>query len=486
MSTFNESNTIQDMLAETAGCNGWIVCDKGMLDLIEGNSMGLPLGTRLLKKALLMLNKDKGLTESQADNIIREIQGVYLGLVNPNDLVEANKRLRERIFTYNSFPCGPENQPTAIDFFNMAHPQSNLCYCVREMSYPMRGAAVSNMKRFDLVFYINGFPMVMCETKSPVRPSVDWAVAAGDILDYEKSVPHAFVANVFNIATEGKKLRYGGLSAPLDKWGPWFCDCLRQEGTLDDVRHSFMSLVTPAVILDMYRNFTLYKPNKKGTGLIKIVARYQQFEGANAIVKRTLEGKVKKGLIWHFQGSGKSLLMVFAAQKLRMMPELGSPTVAIVLDRIDLDTQITATFNAADVPNLVKAQEMEKQMGEPLTMETIQALAEQALKEIPPRVKYYADMLGVTYGRITVRNQTTKWGSCTAKGNLNFNCLLMLAPREVLDSVIVHELAHRKHMDHSKQFYEEVLKVFPDYHKWDKWLKDNGGILINRMKRGLS
>jgi hypothetical protein len=113
-------------------------------------------------------------------------------------------------------------------------------------------------------------------------------------------------------------------------------------------------------------------------------------------------------------------------------------------------------------------------------------LAEQALKEIPPRVRHYADLFGVTYGRITVRNQTTKWGSCTAKGNLNFNCLLMLAPREVLDSVIVHELAHRKHMDHSKQFYEEVLKVFPDYHKWDKWLKDNGGILIKRMKRGLS
>lgn len=295
MSTFNESNTIQDMLAETAGCNGWIVCNKDMLDLMDGDSMGLPLSAGLLKKALLMLNKDKGLTESQADNIIREIQGVYLGLVNPNDLVEANKRLRERIFTYNSFPCGPENQPTAIDFFNMAHPQDNLCYCVREMSYLMRGAAVSNMKRFDLVFYINGFPMVMCETKSPVRPSVDWAVAAGDILDYEKSVPHAFVANVFNVATEGKKLRYGGLSAPLDKWGPWFCDCLRQEGTLDDVRHSFMSLVTPAVILDMYRNFTLYKPNKKGTGLIKIVARYQQFEGANAIAEAHARRESQEG-----------------------------------------------------------------------------------------------------------------------------------------------------------------------------------------------
>ncbi|MBR5178930.1 MAG: M48 family metallopeptidase [Lachnospiraceae bacterium] len=136
--------------------------------------------------------------------------------------------------------------------------------------------------------------------------------------------------------------------------------------------------------------------------------------------------------------------------------------------------------------NLAKYQEMEKQMGEPLKLEEIKELAEKALKEIPPIVKYYAEIIGVSYGRITVRNQTTKWGSCTAKGNLNFNCLLMLAPREVLESVIVHELCHRKYMDHSKRFYDEILKVFPDYHKWDKWLKDNGGILINRMRRGLS
>ena len=226
----------------------------------------------------------------------------------------------------------------------------------------MRGAAVTNLKRFDLVFYINGFPMVMCETKSPVRQSVDWAVAASDILDYEKSVPHAFIANAFNIATEGKHLRYGGLSAPLDKWGPWFCDCLRQEGTLDDVRHCFLSLVTPEVILDIYRNFTLYKPNKKGTGLIKIVARYQQFEGANAIVKRTLEGKIKKGLIWHFQGSGKSFLILFAAQKLRQQAALKAPTIVIVDDRIDLEEQITADFLGAEVENVIGAASKEALM----------------------------------------------------------------------------------------------------------------------------
>ncbi|MBC7795633.1 MAG: HsdR family type I site-specific deoxyribonuclease, partial [Pyrinomonadaceae bacterium] len=86
---------------------------------------------------------------------------------------------------------------------------------------------------------------------------------------------------------------------------------------------------------------------------IKIVSRYQQYEGANAIVNRVKTGKIKKGLIWHFQGSGKSLLMLFAAQKLRKQNDLNNPTVIIVVDRIDLDAQITATFNTAEIPNLV-------------------------------------------------------------------------------------------------------------------------------------
>ncbi|MCD7843372.1 MAG: M48 family metallopeptidase [Clostridiales bacterium] len=116
-----------------------------------------------------------------------------------------------------------------------------------------------------------------------------------------------------------------------------------------------------------------------------------------------------------------------------------------------------------------------------LTEEEIRALANQAVKVIPERVRYYAPKIGVTYGRITIRNQRSKWGSCSSKGNLNFNCLLMLAPPEVLDSVVVHELCHRKEMNHSDRFYAEVLRVFPDYWKWDKWLKENGAALMYRM-----
>lgn len=120
---------------------------------------------------------------------------------------------------------------------------------------------------------------------------------------------------------------------------------------------------------------------------------------------------------------------------------------------------------------------------EPLTYDEIQALANKALKVIPERVKFYASKVGVTYGRITIRNQRSRWGSCSSKGNLNFNCLLMLMPPEVIDSVVVHELCHRKEMNHSDKFYAEVLKVFPDYWKWDKWLKENGDLLMKRMTR---
>ena len=117
-----------------------------------------------------------------------------------------------------------------------------------------------------------------------------------------------------------------------------------------------------------------------------------------------------------------------------------------------------------------------------LTRQEIQKLADQAVEVIPERVAYYAPKVGVTYGRITIRNQKTRWGSCSSKGNLNFNCLLMMTPPEVLDSVVVHELCHRKEMNHSKQFYEEVLRVYPDYWKWNRWLKENGSFLLAHLQ----
>lgn len=117
-----------------------------------------------------------------------------------------------------------------------------------------------------------------------------------------------------------------------------------------------------------------------------------------------------------------------------------------------------------------------------LSNEEIKELAAKAMDYIPKRVEYYSKLIGVTYGRITIRNQKTRWGSCSSKGNLNFNCLLMLTPPEVIDSIVVHELCHRKEMNHSERFYAEVLRVYPEYHKWNKWLKENGGKIMYRMQ----
>lgn len=109
-----------------------------------------------------------------------------------------------------------------------------------------------------------------------------------------------------------------------------------------------------------------------------------------------------------------------------------------------------------------------------LSDKEIRKLKRDAKKIIPERVEYYAKLSGITYNRIFIRLQKSRWGSCSVEGNLNFNALLALMPLGVLDSVVVHELCHRRHMDHSKAFYDEVLEILPDYKKWDKWLKQNG------------
>ena len=115
-----------------------------------------------------------------------------------------------------------------------------------------------------------------------------------------------------------------------------------------------------------------------------------------------------------------------------------------------------------------------------LSDEEILMLSEQAKDVIPHKVNYYAMLLGVDYGRITIRNQKTRWGSCSSKHNLNFNCLLLRAPDAILDYVVVHELCHIRHMDHSKEFWNEVEGILPDYKKRRKWLKDYGERLYYR------
>jgi len=131
--------------------------------------------------------------------------------------------------------------------------------------------------------------------------------------------------------------------------------------------------------------------------------------------------------------------------------------------------------------HLAIIQQRQRPVEAAFTIEQLHQFADAAKQDIPQRVARFAALMGITYGRITIRAQKTRWGSCSAKGNLNFNCLLMLCPEEVRDYVVVHELCHRKELNHSPRFWVEVGKVLPGYAVLRKWLKDNGGALIRRL-----
>ena len=123
------------------------------------------------------------------------------------------------------------------------------------------------------------------------------------------------------------------------------------------------------------------------------------------------------------------------------------------------------------------------QKSEPYTEEEIRSFVAKAKEIIPPKVEFFADKIGVTYNKITIRCQRTRWGSCSSKGNLNFNCLLVLLPDEIIDSVVVHELCHRKQMNHSAKFYDEINKVFPDYKQYHDWLNKNSSKYMSRIPK---
>lgn len=361
---FNEENTVEQMFfdtlcggvpskmaAEERACyggevKGWRFVSAEELPRQHSDVLVEPI----VRNALIRLNPEINAQPDRADEVLYRLRTIPLS-VQSEGLVRANELFAEWLRGEKSMPFGKRGEYTPVRLIDFEDLSNNDYVVTNQWVYPVKEGG----RRFDIVLLVNGIPLVIGEAKTPVRPAVTWVDGASDIHNgYEQSVPQMFVPNVLSFATEGKCYRYGSVRMPIDIWGPWHEGENKSEGTLADVQRSIRSMLRPHVVLDILQNFTLFATDKRHRR-IKIICRYQQYEAANLMVARVVNGYPKKGLIWHFQGSGKSLLMVFAAQKMRMHRDLGNPTVLIVVDRIDLDTQITATFNAADIPNMIGA-----------------------------------------------------------------------------------------------------------------------------------
>lgn len=377
--TFNEANTVEAFIRDRlTGMNGPATVRPGLAR--EGGAISglgwhfvgpadLPRQSQealvepYLRDALIRLNPDIAANPGRVDDVLYRLRAIVMS-ARSDGLVKANEEFGAWMLGERSMPFGANGEHVTIRLIDFDDIEQNNFVVTQQFTF----RAGKTEKRADLVLLVNGLPLVLIEAKTPVRSSQSWLDAALQVHDdYEKNIPELFVPNVFSVGTEGKEYRYGSVRMPVDLWGPWRPDNAALQ-SMTEVEKAVTDMLRPAMVLDLLANFTAFA-TQKGKQRIKIIARYQQVEGVNKIIERVVAGQPRKGLLWHFQGSGKSLLMLFAARKLRLHPALKNPTVIVVVDRIDLDSQIAGTFYAADMANLVRT-DSRKELSDLLSKDT--------------------------------------------------------------------------------------------------------------------
>jgi type I restriction enzyme R subunit len=347
---FNEQNAVENyvrdrLAARDRDSTPWKSSQGKALDRSDADVLTLSD----VRDALVTLNPAIAAQPDRVDEVLYKLQAVVVS-ADAGGLVQGNEEFRAWLVGERTMPFGPSGEHVVVRLIDFENPEQNRYVVAQQVTFRQGQITV----RFDLVLFVNGIPLVVIEAKTPVRKAVTWVDGAIQVHDdYERNVPRFFVPNAFSVATDGKELRFGAIRVPLLLWGPWRSDD-PELVKLSEVEQAAAQLLAPQTILDILRSFTVFATDKQHRK-IKVIPRYQQYEAANRIVERVIAGYPRKGLIWHFQGSGKSLLMVFAAEKLRLHQALKNPTVIIVVDRVDLDTQISATFHSHDIPNLVGA-----------------------------------------------------------------------------------------------------------------------------------
>jgi type I restriction enzyme R subunit len=329
----------------------WLLAEQPTLTCLEG--MGYRLvppsehaalrdgDNRILFRPHLIaaLQRINGISEADA-------QAAYADLVSVSDNEAWLSILRGN---FSRMVQGETTRRTlrVVDF---RKPENNLFTVTHQFRVKAEKTHVA-----DVVVHLNGIPVVVIECKSPINGKDKTGEAFEQIKQYEQDIPRLFLSNCFNIVTDGTNCLYGATGSPSKFYAEWRDPWPRPGSEFsDELSKGLWSLLEPSRLLDLIAHFIVFEKTESGT--IKKMCRYQQFRAVNKIVARVVEGKHRRGLIWHTQGSGKSLTMVFAALKLKThltvaSPELTNPNIMVLTDRLDLHGQISGTFAACGLPN---------------------------------------------------------------------------------------------------------------------------------------
>src|SRR5665647_711213 len=334
MAGFSEASTIQAALVEWAVAAGWEYV-RG--DDLPRQTTDVLVGPWVLE-ALDALNPTLADEPDNRDAVMAELRAAVLSAPNEG-LLAANERLVTMLRGHHPFPnqLTRKHQPRRfVDFDEVT------------IGVPHAGA-----RRFDVVYYINGFPVAVVETKTPMSKTSSWLLGARDIAEvYEVEFPHFFAPNILVAATDGREMRFGAVGQGIEWWQQW--------GDLDGpfdltgparVEQDAKILFTPAVLLRILASYTLFEHDTE-SGTKKLIPRYPQLQAGEAIHDKVLAGR-PGGLIWHYQGTGKTLLCAFAAVRLLQDPAIADPTIVMVVDRIDLAQQTSRQFRTTGLPKLM-------------------------------------------------------------------------------------------------------------------------------------
>ena len=363
----NEYNQAEDPARQLLERLGWTYVPREALAAERSDEREVLLKGRL-RAALMRLNE--WMTEEQAERAIFELEHV------DSTGMARNQAVHEYL-TYG-MPLtvdGPRGRDTrTVRFFDFDHAEGGLNEFVVTTQFRVRrgnerGGPDDDERMVipDLVLFVNGIPLVVMEAKSPSLLDVWKSQAVRQLRRYQEAgpewhgsgAPELFHYSLLCVAHCGAAAAYATLGAPENAYFGWKSVLPYTE---DEVRQRFgvepqgqaqliVGLLSPATLLDVLRDYVVYEPERGR--LVKKLPRYQQYRAVRAALGRLLSGRKPEergGVVWHTQGSGKSLTMLWLATKLRREPRLSNPTIVVVTDRRQLDRQIANTFERCGFP----------------------------------------------------------------------------------------------------------------------------------------